>query len=458
MKNRLALVMMFAISPTVFADVTVTPPVPAPNPAAQDNLSSAAGQNATSGYNAGVDSYVGMAYQAAASTAQDIATQDLSNATSLYAYEWQQAAAEAQTVANDQSTLALNQGSITSQDQATEQAGYDNELNSVAGVQQSNDSAVQSSVNSSASSSMSDITSQTGVQSGQVSMINDTSYILAGAATQSLMNGLTTDGYQSNINAVNAAEAEAIDAAAQNYAGAAYEASVNSSMQAEADTDYAANVAAAPTLSTALDGAALTTALSDASQQLQQIQALTGVSQGQNAGTTSTAQATQQTSALTGVSQSQTSGLVSTDTSYTSAADSQQTTLNNTSQQNENDAWTAAQAWQAGLNAQYAEQAAETIYQYDVSMEGSGGSSIFGSAWAQAAAIAQTSADQQASIYDSQSSAQNAATSDENNTYASANSVAPTISNTLDTAASNAATSDAQNVIQQISAATGVAQ
>ena len=376
MKKLMAIVLLAAIPVAALADVTVTAPVPAPDPTAQGSLSTAASENAAGGYDAGVDSYTGVAYQAAASTAQSISNQDSSNASSFFSSDWQQAAAEAQTVANDQTRLSLDQASVAQQDQATENTGYTSELDAVPGVQQANDSAVQTSVGSSASSSMGSITSQTGVPTGQVSMIGDTSFVLAGAATQSLMNGLATDGYQSNINAVNAAEAEAADAAAQNYGGAAYEASVNASMQAEADADYAENVAAAPTLATALDGAALATALSEAGQQLQQIQSLTGVAQGQNAGATTTAQAVQQTSALTGVAQGQTAGMSSQDTSYTSAADAQQSALNSASQQNEDDAWTAAEAWQAGLNAQYAEQAAQTIEQYDVSMESSSGTSI----------------------------------------------------------------------------------
>ena len=454
--KKILLLVMLVNSPAI-AIAASTAPVPAPNPAPQDTLNSAASENATGGYNAGVDYFAGQAYQAAAITAQDIANQDTTQAYSSYdPYDWQLAASEAQSVSDDQTTLSLDQSSVAQQDQSTENTGYTNEVNAVPGVQQSNDSAVQSSVNSSASSSMGSVTSSTGVQQGQVSMIYDTSYILAGAATQALMNGLSTDGFQSNINAVNAAELEAADTAAQNYGGAAYEASVNASAQAEADADFAGNVAAAPTLSIALDGAALTTALTDASQQLQQIQALTGVAQDQSTGATSTSQSLQSISTATGVTQGQTAGMTSTDTSYTSAADSQQSTLNSVSQQNENDAWTAAQSWQAGLNAQYAEQAATTIAEYDTSMVSSAGDPY--GVWAQAAAIAQTSADQQASIYDTQSSTQNTATSDENSTYDSANTIAPTVSDTLDTAASSAASSDAQNAIQQISAATGVAQ
>ncbi|OYV79245.1 MAG: hypothetical protein B7Z60_07155 [Ferrovum sp. 37-45-19] len=291
MKKQLLLVMLASAPALALADTTA--PAPAPNPAAQDALNSAASDNANGGYNAGVDYFAGQAYQAAAFTAQDIANQDTTQANASYdSYDWQQAASEAQSVADGQTTLSLDQSSITQQDQATENTGYTNEVNAVPGVQQANDSAVQSSVNSSASSSMGSVTSSTGVQQGQVSMIYDTSYILAGAATQAFMNGLATGGFQANIDATEAELLAIADTASFNYLGAAYEASVNASDQATADADYAANVAAAPTMSVALDGAALTTALSDAGQQLQQIQSLTGVTQGQTAGATSTAQAT----------------------------------------------------------------------------------------------------------------------------------------------------------------------
>ncbi len=458
MKKFVITALLASVPAAALANPVVTIPVPVPNSAALNSLNTAASDNASAGYSAGVEYFAGRAYQAAAQTAQGIANQDLAHARSFYSYDWRQAAGEARSVANQQTVLSQDQSSMSNQDQATEAAGYTNELNAVPSVQQANDSAVQSSVNSSATNSFGSITGHTGVQQGQVSMINDTSYIFAGAATQALMNGLTTDGYQSNIDAIDAAQMAAADAAAQDYAGAAYEAAVNSSMQAEADTDYAQNVAAGAVLANALDTAALTTALSDASQQLQQIQSLTGVVQGQNAGAATTARAVQQTTSQTGVPQGQAATMVSTDTSYTHAADSQQSALNSVSQQNENDAWTAAQSWQLGLNAQYAQQAAQSIEQYDVSMEGSAPNVCSRSVWAQAAAIARTAADQQASIYDTQSSIQNAATLDENSTNVSANAIAPIISSTLDTAASSAANSAAQNTLQQISIATGVAQ
>ena len=457
MKKLLILVMLATVSAIAIADSST--PVPAPNPAPQDALSAAANQNATDGYDAGVANFAGQAYQAAAQTAQGIASQDTAQAamsmdpTELT--EWQQAISEAQSVASDQLTLSADRASVVQQGQSSQNNDYTSELNAVPGVQQANDSAAQSAANDGTASSLSGVASQTGVQQGQVSMISDTSYLLAGAVTQALMNGLSTSGYQANWDAITAYQTAMACGAVPGCA--AFWMGVNAMYQSEADADYAANVAAAPTLGTALNGAALSTVLSDAGQQLQQIQGLTGVTQGQNAGATTTAQAMQQTTAQTGVATGQSATVPSTDTSYTSAADSQQSTLNSLSQQNQNDAWTAAQSWQAGLNAQYAEQAASTIKQYDISMESSV-ESTDPLVWVQAAAIAQTAEDQQASVYDAQSSNQNLATTDENNTYSSANALAPTISDTLDTAAANAAISTSQATLQQIGADTGVSQ
>lgn len=450
---KIILVFMMCVPAMALADSAM--PIPAPDPVALEVMSSAANQNASAGYNAATDYSNARAYQAAAQTAQDIANQDAAQSSFGYS-DWQLAASEAQGVANDQTTQSLKQTLIEQQNQVDENTAYLAELNAVAGVQQANDRAVQLVVKSGSVSSFGNITSATGVQQGQLSQINDTSYVSAGATTQALMNGLSTDGYEANIQAIQ--DEQNAQSCGNPYCAAAWMAA-NAVEQGIADADYNANVAAAPVLGTALNSAALTTSLSNASQQLMQIQSFTGVTQGQATGTTSTTQALQQIAAQTGVNQGQASHMVDINTApYVNASDNQQSALNSASQQNENDAWTAAQAWQAGLNAQHAISAATTIENYDSSMAGNSGS-IFGTlVWQQAAAIAQTEIDQLSGIYDTQQAIQNAATSDENNTYNTANSIAPTISDSLNTAASSIANSHAQNTLQQISAATGVAQ
>ena len=455
MKKKLLLMMLVSVPAAAVAGVTVTMPAPAPNPVAQGNMVTAASDNATDGYDAGVNYFASGAYQAAAQTAQDIANKDAANAGGFGgSYAWIQAEQEANAVAGRQQTSAMSQTTLSQQNQNAENGAYANELNLVPGVQQANDGAVQSSANTGATATFGNITNQTGVPQGQVSLINNTGYILAGAATQSLMNGLTTNGYQANIQAVQDAENAAACGVVPGCAAAWMAA--NATEQNIADADYGANVAAAPVLATTLDSAALTSALSDAGQQLQQIQALTGVAQAQVSGITTATQALQQVQNLTNVTQGQAAGLINTGTSYITAASGQQTTLNNISQQNQNDEWTADQAWQAGLDAQYAQQAAQTIATYDLGQ--AKGAWYGSSAWAQAAMIAQSAATQQGMIYGAQLAVQSQANADEASTYNAANALAPSIGTTLNSAANSAAASAAQSTLQQIGAATGVPQ
>lgn len=459
MNTRLILGMLLSMSLMAYADgIVVTAPVPAPNPTATNTLNTAANQNAGAGYAAGVNYFTGGAYQAAAQTAQDIANQDAANAggfgDSYDSYAWIQAEQEANSVANEQQTSALAQTSLALQNQNTENNAYSNELNSIQGVQQANDTAVQSSASTGSTSTFNNITSQTGVPQGQVSMIQDTSYLLAGADEQALMNSFSVAGYQANIQAVQDAETAAECGAVPGCA--AYWMAANAVQQSIADAEYAANVAAAPVLGLAMNSAALSTALSDSRQELQQIQSLTGVAQGQVSGITTATQALQQVQNLTNVTQGQASGMIDTGTSFTTAANGQQSTLNDISQQNQNDEWTADQAWQAGLNAQYAQQAAQTIANYDMRQAGMVGYGA--TAWTQAAAIAQSEATQQGTIHAAQLAIQTQANSDEASAYNSANALAPSIGTTLNTAAASAATSAAQTTLQQIGTTTGVPQ
>jgi hypothetical protein len=318
-------------------------------------------------------------------------------------------------------------------------------------VAQSNSDSAQASASSGAANSLSGISAQTGVQTGQVTPHDDTGYLAAGAATQALMNNLSTIGFEANRTAVQDAQNAA--SCGNPYCAAAWWAA-NAVEQNMANSAYAGNVAAAPVLGGALNAAAAASAISSAADSLQQIQSMTGVQQGQAAGATSTMDALQQITAQTGVQTGQSATAANADTAYTSAADAQQASLNAASQQNQHDAVTAAQAWQAGLSAQYSEKAANAISQYDASMAGKTGDPT----WTQAAAIAQQSADQQQSVYGAQQAVQASATTDGNATYSAATAAAPAIGNTLNTAASTAATTDASSTLQQIGAATGVPQ
>ena len=419
----------------------------------QSALSAAATQNTTSAYGAGVAYYDQQAYQAAANTAQGISNQDAANAggSALAGDVWQQAADQAQSVANDNQTQADSQIPVQQQDQASEASAYSTEVNAAPAVAQSNSESAQASASSGAANSLSGISAQTGVQTGQVTPHDDTSYLAAGAATQALMNSLSTTGFEANKTAVQDAQNAA--SCGNPYCAAAWWAA-NAAEQNMANSAYAGNVAAAPVLGGALNAAAAASAVSNAANSLQQIQSMTGVQQGQTAGATSTRDALQQITAQTGVHTGQSATAANTGTGYTSAADAQQASLNAASQQNQNDAVTAAQAWQAGLSAQYSEKAANAISQYDASMAGKTGDPT----WTQAAAIAQQSADQQQSVYDKQQAIQTPATADGNATYSAATAAAPAIGNTLNTAASTAATTDASSTLQQIGSATGVPQ
>ena len=439
-----------------------TAPAPAPDPTAQQALSTAATQNTTSAYDAGVAYDDQQADQAAADTAQGISNQDAANIGSGYgggmgggygsSDAWQLASDQAQSVANDNQTQADNQIPVQQQSQASQNAAYGAEVAAAHAVAQSNSDAAQSSASSGSAQSNASIAQSTGVQQGQPTVTNNTgAYLMAGAATQAAMNGLTTTGFAANKTAYQDAQNAA---SCGNPGCAAGWMAANAVEQNMANGAYAANVAAAPVLGTALNTAAAASALSSASGTLQQIQSMTGVQQGQTAGSTSTQQALAQTTAQTGVQQGQSATAASTDTSYTSAADAQQATLNATSQQNQNDAVTAAQAGIAGLNAEYSRNAADQITSYDNSQAQSTGDPT----WTQAAGIAQQQVDQQQGIYDTQQAIQTSATNDGNATYSAATAAAPAIGNTLNAAASTAASSDAANTLQQIGNATGVPQ
>ncbi|SCC93514.1 Cell wall surface anchor family protein (modular protein) [Thiomonas sp. X19] len=454
----------FLASPLALAQTL--PPAPAPVPDAQTTMRTAATQNGSSAYAGGMAYFDQQAYQDAANTAQDIANQDAANASGggggggygvglSGSTAWQDAAAQAQGVANDQQNLADAQVTVQQQGSSSQAGAYSTESAQAPVVARNDNSAAQTSASSGESASNASITQGTGVQQGQPTVTNNTSdYLAAGAATQAMMSQAATDGYQSNIDAYKAALQAAADAASYNYGGAAYETAVNLQKQAEADADYAGGVSAAPILSGAMDAAAAASAVNSASGTLQQIQSMTGVRQGQTAGATSTQEALRQTTAGTGVQTGQAATAASTDTSYTSAADSQQASLNASSQQNENDAETAAQAGRAGLDAEFSMNAANTIASYDNTM----GASSADPAWTQAAAIAQQQVDQNQQVYGQQQAIQTSATNDGNATYSAATAAAPDIGNTLNTAAGSAGTNDANTTLQQIGAATGVPQ
>lgn len=443
----------FAASAQTF---TATAPTPAPDTSAQQALSTAANTNGTSTYNAGVAYYDQQAYEAAAQTAQNISDQDAANVGSGYGggmgYSdvWQQAATQAQGVADQSQAQADNQVPIQQQSEASQTNSAQTETAAAPTVASANSTAAQSASNSGSGQSFADISAQTGVPQGQVTVSNDTAeYLVAGAATQALMNGVSTDGYQANIAAYQAAQNAA---SCGNPGCAAAWWAVNASQQARANADYAANTAAAPVLGSALNVAAAASAVNSATQTLQQIQSMTGVSQGQTAGATSAQQAQALTTAGTGVAQGQPQ--VGTDTSYTAAADTQQADLGAATQQNQDAAVTAAQAWQTGLSALYSRNAAQNIAAYDNTMAQTTGDPD----WTSAAQIAQQQVDQQGAAYDAQSVIQNQAIATGNSSGAAANAMAPGIGNTLNTAASSSATSQAQATLQGIAAQTGVPQ
>ena len=454
MKKTLIAIALAALPLLAFAQ---TAPAPAPDPAAQQALSTAANQNSTGAYNAGVAYDNQQAYQAAANTAQDISNQDAANVGSGYSgmgYSdaWQQASDQAQSVANDNQAQADNQIPVQQQSQASQNTAYSAEVAAAPAVAQSNSDAAQSSAASGSAQSDNSIAQSTGVQQGQPTVTNNTGeYLIAGAATQAAMNSLTTTGFAANKTAYQDAQNAA--SCGNPWCAAGWMAA-NAVEQNIANGAYAGNVAAAPVLGTALNTAAAASALSSAAGTLQQIQSMTGVQQGQTAGSTNTQQALTQTTAQTGVQQGQPATMASADTSYTSAADAQQSKLNATSQQNQNDAVTAAQAGIAGLNAEYSRNAANQIAGYDNSQAQSTGDPT----WTQAAGIAQQQVDQQQGIYDTQQAIQTSATNDGNATYSAATAAAPAIGNTLNTAASTSATTDAANTLNQIGAATGVPQ
>ena len=457
MKKTILAATLAALPLLAFAQ-TYPAPTPAPDPTAQQSLSTAANQNSTGAYNAGIAYYDQQAYQAAASTAQGISNQDASNVGSGYGYgygysdAWQQAADQAQSVANDNQTQADNQIPVQQQAQASQNTAYNAEASAAPAVAQSNSTAAQSAASSGSAQSNSSITQSTGFQQGQPTVTNNTGeYLIAGAATQAAMNGLTTTGFTANKTAYQDAQNAA--SCGSPYCAAAWMAA-NAVEQNIANGAYAGNVAAAPVLGTALNTAAAASALKSATGTLQQIQSMTGVQQGQTTGSTNTQQALAQTTAQTGVQQGQSATAASTDTSYTNAADAQQASLNATSQQNQNDAATAAQAGIAGLNAEYSRNAADQITSYDNKQAQSTGDPT----WTQAAGIAQQQVDQQQGIYDQQQAIQTSATNDGNATYGAATAAAPGLGNTLNTAAGTAATTDAANTLQQIGAATGVPQ
>jgi len=433
-----------------------TAPAPAPDPSAQQSLSAAVNANGNATYDAGMAYYNQQAYQAAANTAQDISNQDASNSGGggRYGYgdAWQQDADQAQTVANDNQTQADDQIPIQNQNETTQASSLNTAQNGAQPTAQANSTAAQSAAQQGASQSLADIGQQTSVQQGQPTVTNHTGeYLIAGAATQAAMNGLSVTGFTANKTAYQDAQNAA--SCGNPWCAAGWMAA-NAVEQNIANGAYAANVAAAPVLGTALNVAAAASALNSAKGTLQQIQSMTGVTQGQTAGSTNTQQALAQTTTQTGVQQGQSATAVSADTSYTSAADAQQNALGAAAQQNQNAAVTAAQAGLAGLSAEYSRNAANQIASYDNAQAQSTGDPT----WTQAAGIAQNEVDQQQGIYDYQQNIQNQAIATGNTTAAQENALSPSIGGTLNTAAQNAAANQSSTTLQNIGAQTGVPQ
>jgi hypothetical protein len=444
-----------AALPLLASAQTYPAPAPSPDPTAQQSLSASANQNSTSAYNGGMSYYNQQAYQAASNTAQDISNQDAANVGSdYYGYSdaWQQAADQAQSVANDNQTQADAQIPVQRQAGTSQGASYNDEVSAAPAVAQSNSTAAQSAASSGSTQSTASITQSTGVPQGQPTVTNNTGeYLIAGAATQAAMNGLSVTGFTANKTAYQ--DAQNASSCGNPWCAAGWMAA-NAVEQNIANGAYAANVAAAPVLGTALNVAAAASALNSAKGTLQQIQSMTGVQQGQTAGSTNTQQALAQTTAQTGVQQGQSATAASTDTSYTSAADAQQNALGAAAQQNQNAAVTAAQAGLAGLSAEYSRNASNQIASYDNAQAQSTGDPT----WTQAAGIAQQQVDQQQGICDDQQNIQNQAIATGNTTAAQENALSPGIGSTLNTAAQNAAANQSSTTLQNIGAQTGVPQ
>ncbi|MGE0105807.1 MAG: hypothetical protein AB7S53_02420 [Thiomonas sp.] len=462
--KKITLAAALAALPLLASAQTYPAPAPSPDPTAQQSLSTSANQNSTSAYNGGMSYYNQQAYQAASNTAQDISNQDAANGGSddygggggggggSYSDAWQQAADQAQSVANDNQTQADAQIPVQQQAGTSQGASYNDEVSAAPAVAQSNSTAAQSAASSGAAQSTDSIAQSTGVPQGQPTVTNNTGeYLIAGAATQAAMNGLTVTGFTANKTAYQ--DAQNASSCGNPWCAAGWMAA-NAVEQNIANGAYAANVAAAPVLGTALNVAAAASALNSAKGTLQQIQSMTGVQQGQTAGSTNTQQALAQTTAQTGVQQGQSATAASTDTSYTSAADAQQNALGAAAQQNQNAAVTAAQAGLAGLSAEYSRNASNQIASYDNAQAQSTGDPT----WTQAAGIAQQQVDQQQGIYDYQQNIQNQAIATGNTTAAQENALSPGIGSTLNAAAQNAAANQASTTLQNIGAQTSVPQ
>ncbi|VDY12142.1 DNA methyltransferase [Thiomonas sp. OC7] len=265
--KKFTLAAALAALPLLASAQTYPAPAPTPDPTAQQSLGASANQNSTSAYNGGMSYYNQQAYQAASNTAQDISNQDASNSGSGYdgigtSDAWQQAADQAQSVANDNQAQAGAQIPVQQQAATSQSASYNAEVSAAPAVAQSNNSAAQSAASSGAAQSTASITQSTGVQQGQPTVTNNTGeYLIAGAATQAAMNGLTTTGFTANKAAYQDAQNAA--SCGNPWCAAGWMAA-NAVEQNIANGAYAANVAAAPVLGTALNVAAAASALNSA--------------------------------------------------------------------------------------------------------------------------------------------------------------------------------------------------
>jgi hypothetical protein len=433
MKNTMKKTLLWTL---LFAPVVALAgaPAPAPDSTLQNSLSTTQDQNLNDAYTAGTSYQNYEADTAAANTAQDIANQDASQISDYMVAR--QANTEAQAVGANQQTQASNALSI--------QAPAVNDGNTTAAsaatqapnVAQSGAANGQAYASSDFATQTSSITAATGVQMDQLTPNTDVSYALAGAGEQAVLNGLATGGYAANDNAYQAAMNAA--GCGINAGCYAFWMGMNAMYQGIANTEYAANVAAAPALAAIDDAAALAHANSDAQTMFAQITNMTGVAQG------------------TPVPYKPVPVTPSTDTSYTNAANTDWNSMQAAEDQNNKATVDAVQAWQQDAAAQAQEDAANHIASYDQSQART---TFFDSfAWMQAASIAQGEASGYQNQVANELALQQQNITAGNTSYTSANALAPSVGNELDSAASTAASTDATNVIQQIGSATGVAQ
>ena len=431
-KHVLWIALSSMLSLTAMAGTTA-----APDQALQDQLTTYQDQNLNDAYTAGTAYQMSQSYTAAANLATTIANTDTLNQYSVGDPQaWLDAATQATSTATAEQNLSgqellLQQPAITDGNTTSADAANLSPEVAQSGAANGNAAASQDFASQTAT-----IQSQTGISSGQIVPSSDVSYALAGAAEQALMNGLSTSGYQANVDAYTA-YVTAVACSAVPGCSAAYM-SINAADQSTADANYSANVAAAPVLADVVDVAALTAATTDAQNLFQQIASMTGVQQG------------------VAVASAQAPITVSTNTSYTNAANTDWNTMQTADTQNLQATLNAGTAWQADSAYQTSADTANQIAGYDEQMasQQSTGSDTY-TAWIGAANVALQAAGEQQTAASAALATQQQNIDLGNSSYTTSYSVAPSVGTELDSAASTAASTDAVNVLQQIYNATG---